>query len=172
MPGLAGYDSAAELAMRKVSEDGMDTLTPSERSTRMRAIKGKDTKPELAVRRILHRDGYRFRLHRRDLPGRPDIVFPGRRKILLVHGCFWHGHDGCRTAHIPKTRTDYWAEKISSNRQRDARTLGLLLALGWDVEVIWECQVKDGQSLLRRLVSFLGPAGGKRPGAPGESRAY
>ena len=121
----------------------------------MSRIRGKDTQPELVVRRLAHAMGYRFRLHRRDLPGSPDLVFPGRRKVIFVHGCFWHGHE-CRKAHLPRTRTDYWAAKIQRNRERDVASLDALRATGWEVLVIWECEIKDRGALGSRIRAFLG----------------
>ena len=106
----------------------------------MRRITKTDTKPEFAVRRAAHRLGYRFRLHRRDLPGTPDLVFPRLRKVILVHGCFWHQHVGCRLARQPKSRPDYWLPKLERNWKRDAETQATLRELGWDVLVVWECQ--------------------------------
>lgn len=132
----------------------MDTLTPSERSRLMSRIRSKNTKPELTVRSLLHRLGYRFRLHRKDLPGRPDIVLPRHRKIILVHGCFWHGHT-CRLASKPKTNQHYWRTKILANKARDTRNLQALTALGWRVLEIWECEVKDAPRLTCRLRSFM-----------------
>lgn len=120
----------------------------------MSRIRGKDTKPELAVRRLAHAMGYRFRLHRRDLPGSPDLVFPGRRKVLFVHGCFWHGHD-CRKGHMPRTRTAYWAAKIKRNTERDVASLDALRELGWDALVVWECELKDRVAVESRISSFL-----------------
>lgn len=125
----------------------------------MAAIGGKDTKPELIVRSIAHRLGYRFRLHRRDLPGRPDIVFPGRRKVVLVHGCFWHQHPGCRYATRPATRAAFWAAKLDGNRERDARVQGQLEQLGWAVLVIWECETRKPEAVGAQLAAFLGPDG-------------
>jgi DNA mismatch endonuclease, patch repair protein len=124
------------------------------RSENMRRITGKDTSPELAVRRILFRLGYRYRLHRGDLPGKPDIVFAGRRKLIFVHGCFWHAHS-CQKAHQPKTNKAYWSPKLERNQERDARHLETLQAAGWDVLTIWECEVKDADSLERSLVRFM-----------------
>ena len=132
----------------------MDRLTPEQRSAVMSRIRGKDTKPELVVRRLAHAMGYRFRLNRRDLPGSPDLVFPGRRKVIFVHGCFWHGHD-CRKANLPRTRTDYWATKIQRNRMRDAASLNALQELSWEVLVIWECEMKDSGALGLRIKTFL-----------------
>lgn len=135
-----------------------DVFTAQKRSKVMAAIGQKNTKPEIAVRRLLHRMGYRFRIHRRDLPGRPDIVLPGRRKIVLVHGCFWHGHN-CKVGRLPKSRLDYWIPKIEGNRLRDIRNLDDLKARGWDVLVLWECEVRSGQSLEPALAQFLGEPG-------------
>ena len=136
-----------------------DRLTPAQRSANMARIRGKDTKPEIQVRRMLHALGYRFRLHRRDLPGRPDIVLPGRRAAVLVHGCFWHGHPGCRDCVIPATRTEWWTAKIDGNRRRDARNIRRLRGLGWSVTVVWECSLRRPDAVSRRLQRFLGPPG-------------
>ena len=132
-----------------------DRLTPDARSHLMARIRSKDTKPELAVRHLLHRMGYRFRLHRRDLLGSPDIVLPVRRKIVFVHGCFWHGHTGCRFATTPATRIDFWTAKISATKQRDARAVRQLRRSGWSVAVVWECQTRSLDQLARRLEHFL-----------------
>ena len=126
------------------------------RSRIMRAVKDRDTAPELAIRRMLHRAGYRFRLHRRDLPGCPDLTFPGRRMVLFVHGCFWHGHTCKRGARMPKTNVKYWASKIARNQQRDTKVRRQLRALEWDVLTIWECEIKRPEVLQRRLRRFLG----------------
>jgi DNA mismatch endonuclease (patch repair protein) len=123
----------------------------------MRRITSKDTKPEIVVRRFLFRLGYRFRLHRSDLPGRPDIVFVGRRKAIFVHGCFWHQHSGCREGRIPGSRKDYWIPKLERNKQRDREHAVSLRRLGWDVLVIWECETEKLHRLEPRLVKFLGP---------------
>lgn len=128
-----------------------DTLT---RSENMRRITGKNTSPELAVRRILFNLGYRYRLHRSDLPGKPDIVFAGRRKLIFVHGCFWHAHS-CPMAHQPKTNKAYWSPKLKRNQERDARHLETLQAAGWDVLTVWECELKDSDLLERSLVGFM-----------------
>lgn len=137
---------------------GHDVFSPRKRSAVMARVKAKNTKPEMIVRRLCHRLGYRFRLHRRDLPGAPDLVFPGRRAAMFVHGCFWHGHDCARGARVPKTNRAYWEAKIARNRARDARARAELEALGWRVLVIWECALKD-EDLAARLVDFLGPPG-------------
>ena len=131
-----------------------EVKTDRDRSRIMRAVKSKDTTPEIAVRRLVHSLGYRYRLHRRELPGKPDLVFAPRKKVIFVHGCFWHGHDCKRGARIPKSNTNYWRQKISRNRERDAVTLHKLKTSGWDVLVIWECEVRD-DGLDRRLRCFL-----------------
>jgi DNA mismatch endonuclease, patch repair protein len=135
----------------------MDTLTPLQRSERMGRIRSKDTKPELQVRRLLHGMGYRYRLHRRDLPGAPDLVFGARRKVIFVHGCFWHAHQSCSIANRPKSRQEFWDDKFARNRERDATHVEALKARGWDVRTVWECELKDRDKLTSRLLSFLGP---------------
>jgi DNA mismatch endonuclease (patch repair protein) len=112
-------------------------------------------KPEMVVRRAVHALGYRYRLHRHDLPGRPDMVFVARKKIIFVHGCFWHQHADCRTAHVPKSNLRYWAAKLARNVKRDARNLANLRRDGWKVLVIWECATKDLGNLQRQLRNFL-----------------
>lgn len=121
----------------------------------MQAVKSKDTGPELLVRRLLHARGYRYRLHKRDLPGRPDIVFPGRRKVIFIHGCFWHGHHCRRGARVPKSNTDYWTAKIARNRARDQAARKRLKAKGWIALVLWECELRDKEMLARRAEKFL-----------------
>jgi DNA mismatch endonuclease Vsr len=133
-----------------------DTLTSEQRSARMALIKSKDTKPELTVRRILHGLGYRFRLHARDLPGRPDIYFGKRKKAIFVHGCFWHNHEGCDIGHLPKSRSMYWEAKFASNRERDERNKKALNKAGWKVTTIWECELGNQERLARKLERFLG----------------
>ena len=125
------------------------------RSRTMRAVKSKDTKPEIAIRRLVHAMGFRFRLHRKDLPGSPDLVFVSRRKVIFVHGCFWHGHDCARGARIPKTNVNYWKAKIARNRERDAETASKLKLNGWQACVVWECELRDPEKLRIRLLSFL-----------------
>lgn len=125
------------------------------RSDNMRAIRSKNMLPELAVRRAAHNLGYRFRLHRKDLPGKPDLVFPARAKVVLVHGCFWHCHDKCKVAHIPKSNLDYWIPKLERNRSRDAKNLEGLSLKGWDALVIWECETRDIEHVKNRLKNFL-----------------
>ena len=117
----------------------------------MAGIKGRDTKPELVVRRIAHRLGLRFRLHRKDLPGRPDLVFPKHRLAVLVHGCFWHRHEGCRYAYTPKSRIEFWTTKFTQNVARDRRDVAALQDLGWRVLVIWECLTRDEEAVRRSL---------------------
>lgn len=133
----------------------MDTVSPEVRSANMRAIRSLNTKPEKAVRSIAHAMGLRFRLHRRDLPGTPDFVLPKHRTAVFVHGCFWHRHEGCRAASIPKTRTDYWQAKFDRNVARDAKARSELTALGWKVVVVWECDVKDREAVRTRLRNTL-----------------
>lgn len=134
-----------------------DRLSPAERSRHMGRIRRANTKPELIVRRLLHRLGYRFRLQWRAAPGRPDVAFPGRRKVVFVHGCFWHQHEGCRLAHLPGTRREFWQTKFDRNCARDARDLGRCLEQGWDALVVWECEVRDQDVLAARLTRFAGP---------------
>lgn len=131
--------------------------TPAGRRRNMRAVRAKDTGAELRVRRLLHQMGQRYRLHVRELPGRPDIVLRAPRKIIEVRGCFWHRHDvpECRNAVLPKTRAAWWAEKLKSNVTRDIRNLQALEAEGWEVLVVWECQTKDQAALRARLEGFL-----------------
>ncbi len=133
----------------------MDTLTPEQRSAQMAKVRSKDTKPEMFVRRLVHRMGYRFRLHRRDLPGKPDLVFGPRKKVIFVHGCFWHGHD-CSFGRIPKSRVDFWETKIRTNRSRDEAHLARLEESGWRSLVIWECQLKKAKELENKIREFLG----------------
>lgn len=124
----------------------------------MRSIRSKDMKPEMAVRRLAHRMGYRFRLHRKDLPGKPDLVFPSRRAVIFVHGCFWHQHPDldCKDARPPKSNVDYWQPKLARNRARDAESITALETQGWRVLVVWECQTKDETVLRQTLLAFLG----------------
>jgi len=132
-----------------------DVFDAEKRSAVMRRVKGKDTSPEMIVRRALTRLGARYRLHRADLPGKPDIVMPGRRLALFVHGCFWHGHDCARGARVPKQNRDYWLSKVGRNRARDERSRAALAEAGWRVETIWECELKDLGALEARLASLL-----------------
>jgi DNA mismatch endonuclease (patch repair protein) len=133
-----------------------DRMSPQRRSSLMSRIRGKNTSPEIAVRRLAHSLGFRFRLHRRDLPGTPDLVFPRLRRAVLVHGCFWHHHQDpkCRNAVLPKTREEWWRAKLWANVARDARNLERLLAEGWTVLVLWECEVRSG-AFEAKLAAFL-----------------
>lgn len=137
----------------------VDTLTPDQRSDLMRRIRAKNTKPELYVRSLVHGMGYRYRLHRRDLPGTPDLVFPSRKKVIFMHGCFWHYHDdaSCKLARIPKSNHAFWKPKLEGNRSRDQTNEAKLRELGWEVFVIWECQIrrKDPEPLRREVSVFL-----------------
>lgn len=135
----------------------MDTLTREARAERMSRVRGKDTKPELIVRRLVHAMKYRFRLHRRDLPGSPDLGFPSRRRVIFVHGCYWHRHPDpeCKLARLPKSRLDFWLPKLEGNRQRDLRNIDALDRLGWGVLVIWECELKNVASLEIKIRTFL-----------------
>ncbi len=133
----------------------VDTVTPERRSEIMGRVHGKNTRPEMTVRRLVHGMGYRYRLHRADLPGKPDLVFPGRRKVLFVHGCFWHGHK-CALGRIPKSRVEFWTDKIVTNKTRDEKNLEKLKALGWDCLVVWECQLKSIEPLQQLIRKFLG----------------
>ena len=126
------------------------------RSENMRAIRSTDTLPEMAVRSLVHKLGYRFRLHRQDLPGKPDLVFPARRKVIFVHGCFWHGH-ACKTGLIPKTNRDFWLPKLRRNKARDKKNLEALTQQGWDALVIWQCELENGSAVRGRVKRFLGP---------------
>ena len=134
-----------------------DTISAERRSNNMRRIRSKDMSPELKVRRLLHRMGYRYRLHRKDLPGHPDIVFPKMKKVVFVHGCFWHQHSdpACKIAHLPKSHLEYWAPKLERNKQRDEQSLALLRRLGWKSLVVWECGASDSPRLRRKLTWFL-----------------
>lgn len=131
-----------------------DTRTPEQRRRIMQAVKTRDTGPELIVRRILHRLGYRYRLNAKKLPGRPDIVFPLRKRVIFVHGCFWHGH-GCAKGQAPKSRLDYWGPKLKVNRERDAVQLRALADLGWSVLTIWQCETMEREALTAKLTRFL-----------------
>ena len=135
-----------------------DTLTPPERSLRMSKVKGKNTKPELIVRSLIHQLGFRFRLHAKDLPGNPDLVFRSSRKAIFVHGCFWHRHDDptCKLSRLPKSRLDFWLPKLEANQRRDTLNIAQLQAQEWHALVIWECQLRDRQSLEQQIKLFLG----------------
>lgn len=132
-----------------------DVYSAEKRSAVMRRVKGRNTTPELKVRRSLTALGVRYRLHRKDLPGKPDIVMVGRRLVIFVHGCFWHGHDCARGARVPKANRDYWLGKVGRNRERDGVSRAALEAAGWRVETIWECEMKDEAALKGRLEGLL-----------------
>jgi DNA mismatch endonuclease (patch repair protein) len=132
-----------------------DVFDSAKRSAVMRRVKGRNTTPEMTVRRALTKLGARYRLHRKDLPGSPDVVLPGRRLVLFVHGCFWHGHDCPRGARVPKQNRDYWTTKVARNRARDAANGAALQAAGWRVETLWECELKDADALAARLAGLL-----------------
>lgn len=133
----------------------VDTLTMAERSRVMGRVRSKDTKPEMIVRRLTHGMGYRYRLHDKKLPGCPDLVFRRRRKVIFVHGCFWHRHRNCALARLPKSRRDFWTPKLNANRKRDERNLRELAKAGWPALVIWECEIGDSDALARRIRDFL-----------------
>lgn len=149
-----------------------DVVSRETRSRMMSGIRGKDTKPELLVRKALFAAGFRFHLHRRDLPGVPDIVLPGKRVAIFVHGCFWHMHEGCRNAKLPSTRPDFWREKLRRNVERDRENVDALVGLGWRVLVVWECSTREKgaeSALPFALASWIG-AGGARGELSGGSK--
>ena len=133
----------------------VDIHTKAQRSFNMSRIRGKDTKPELAVRSFVHRLGYRFRLHRKDLPGKPDLVLSRHKKVILVHGCYWHMHNCKYGRVVPKTNAKFWREKREGNKQRDKKNIAALKKQGWRILVIWECQLKDPEKLRQRIKGFL-----------------
>jgi DNA mismatch endonuclease, patch repair protein len=134
-----------------------DKLSPERRSENMRRIKSTGTQPEMLVRRLVHAMGFRYRLHAKELPGKPDLVFRPKRKVIFVHGCFWHGHEreGCLDSRRPKSNTDYWSPKLTRNKERDAERITALEADGWGVLVVWDCEIKDVKALQPRLRRFL-----------------
>jgi DNA mismatch endonuclease, patch repair protein len=134
----------------------MDRISPEARSRNMRAIKAKNTNAEISVRRLLHAAGYRYRLHKNSLPGKPDIVFASRKKVIFVHGCFWHRHPGCRYAYTPKSRVEFWQAKFKKNVQRDRAVEAELLTSGWKRLVVWECEIAEANLLMIRMSAFLG----------------
>ncbi len=139
----------------KTTAKTTDVFDPAKRSAVMARVKSQGTKPELLIRRILTDLGARYRLHRKDLPGSPDVAMPGRKLAIFVHGCFWHGHDCARGARVPKANRDYWVAKVARNTARDRRNLDDLAALGWRVETVWECEMKDREGLEERLRALL-----------------
>ena len=132
-----------------------DTVSPEVRSRIMAQIKSKGMKPEMTVRRLLHGLGYRYRLHRKDLPGRPDLVFVSRRKVVFVNGCFWHNHANCDKVRVPSTNTEYWTAKLQRNSERDKKNLALLAEMGWEATTVWECELDDLESVTAQLIDFL-----------------
>jgi DNA mismatch endonuclease, patch repair protein len=132
----------------------MDTISPDRRSRVMSKIRGRDTAPELLIRSTLHRLGFRYRLHRKDLAGTPDLVFSGKRSVIFVHGCFWHGHD-CPRGGLPSSNISFWQEKIDTNKRRDSRVERELKSEGWKVLTVWQCETKDISKLEQRLTRFL-----------------
>lgn len=153
----SAYDPSHHWISRRDREArlAMDLLTRSQRSAVMSAVKSKDTVPELTVRKLIHGLGYRYRLHGKGLPGKPDLVFRGRQAIIFIHGCFWHRHPGCALARLPKSRIDFWEPKLSANRLRDRRNERALRTQGWRVLVIWECQIAKTERLIARIRRFL-----------------
>lgn len=133
----------------------MDKVSPQERSKVMAQVKGKNTVPERRVRSLLHKNGFRFRLHRKDLPGAPDIVLPKKKTVVFVHGCFWHRHPGCKRASTPTSNVDYWNNKFARNLARDADNQARLTSLGWQVIIVWECELRDFNRLEKRLIELL-----------------
>ena len=132
-----------------------DTISKDKRSWNMSRIRSRDTRPELVVRSALHRLGYRFRIHKKDLPGKPDIVLAKYRTVIFVNGCFWHQHKGCKYAYQPKTRVKFWREKLQGNSERDIRTRKKLRRMDWRSRIIWECQIKNPAKLNKYLTQFL-----------------
>ena len=137
------------------AEVRFDTLSPQERSERMSRVRSKDTNPELIVRHLTWALGYRYRLYGRNLPGRPDLVFSGRRKVIFVHGCFWHQHQGCRQYRTPRSRLDFWLPKLESNKQRDRISMSKLRKMGWKALILWECELKNLAAVSNRIKCFL-----------------
>jgi len=135
-----------------------DIYSKQKRSQIMSKISGKNTKPEIIIRKIAHNLGYRFRLHKKDLPGKPDLVFPKYKKVIFVNGCFWHGHSKCSRSNLPTTRKMFWKEKIENNKKRDKTNKTKLKKLGWDYLVIWQCEIKKSNygKLMERIQLFLG----------------
>jgi DNA mismatch endonuclease Vsr len=158
----------SELGIRPLQNQALDnSYRPTAvTSSRMKAVRQRDTEPELIVRRVLHLLGVRFRICPRDLPGRPDIANKSRQWAIFVHGCFWHGHEGCRLAKLPRTNSAFWIQKIEANRARDERKENAVRALGFRVEVIWQCEIRDERRLQRRMRSFVGTGASRRRRVP------
>jgi DNA mismatch endonuclease (patch repair protein) len=140
----------------------VDIVSPARRSELMSRIRAKDTKPEIAVRSVAHALGFRFRLHHRGLPGRPDLVFPRLRKVVFVHGCFWHRHPRCQFAYAPKSNTKFWRQKFSANVRRDRLAIQTLKEQGWQVLIVWQCQTSNIEALRQRLASYLQTGAARR----------
>jgi DNA mismatch endonuclease (patch repair protein) len=153
---VSAYAASNLAAAPREATDLADVFNPEQRSAVMRAVKSRDTAPEMKVRRAVHAMGLRYRLHRKDLPGSPDLVFPGRRLVLFVHGCFWHGHDCRRGARLPATNADYWRAKIGRNTARDKAGGKALTKMGWRHAIIWECETRDPVRLVRLLKRRIG----------------
>lgn len=134
----------------------VDSVDRETRSKIMGRVQNKDTRPEMTVRRLVHGAGYRYRLHGKKLPGKPDLVFKGRRKVIFVHGCFWHRHKGCALARLPKSRLDFWLPKLEANRERDRRNEESLREMGWGVLIVWECELANVDDMLEKITTFLG----------------
>ncbi|PWN05450.1 very short patch repair endonuclease [Rhodohalobacter mucosus] len=132
-----------------------DVHEPKTRSYNMSQISGKDTKPEMIVRKFLHSNGFRYSLHRKDLPGKPDLVLPKYNSVIFVHGCFWHAHEGCKYFKIPETRTEWWKEKLHKNKERDKKHIQELEEMGWNVIVVWECETKEPNNLKNLILSII-----------------
>ncbi len=153
-PSLYRFDCCSGQCEKQAYIDGMDTRTTEQRRRIMQSVRSKNTGPEQAIRKALFAAGYRYRLHRKDMAGSPDIVFPSRRKAIFVHGCFWHGH-GCNKGRLPKSRLDYWRPKIEANQFRDRRNLDILEAEGWRVLVVWQCELREFLAAFERIVRFV-----------------
>ena len=154
-PALASRYSSFKMRESSAGTFAVDTLTPAERSARMSLVRSKDTKPELRVRRLIYSMGFRYRLHSAALPGKPDLVFGNRSKVIFVHGCFWHRHGKCKNTRWPKSRLDFWKPKLERNHARDQEHRRALRKLGWSVLVIWECQIGNTTWLSQRIREFL-----------------
>jgi len=136
-------------------EVSYDPLSPGERSERMKLIRSKNTKVEMVVRRLTHAMGYRYRLHSKALPGSPDMVFPARKKVIFVHGCFWHQHENCRHYRMPRSKLDFWLPRLESNKRRDAKVYEQIKESGWRYLVVWECELKNREAVANHIKSFL-----------------
>jgi DNA mismatch endonuclease (patch repair protein) len=149
------FEHRAGFSRHLIPSRRMDTLSQSERSARMGMIRAKDTAPEMVVRSFVHKLGFRYRLHVANLPGRPDLVFASRQKVIFVHGCFWHRHNHCHLARLPKSRPEFWLPKLARNKERDASNRRALTRLGWSSMVIWECELLDPIRVMIKTIVFL-----------------